>query len=126
MKTPLMLDTTRMAVHDGPGLRTTFFVKGCPLKCRWCHNPESISAKPQWARFPDKCQHHETCTMDEAACPTGALKLYGKPMSIPDIVAKAREDKVFYEQSGGGVTLSGGEPLLFWEWAVALFQAFKA
>ena len=126
MKTPLMLDTTRMAVHDGPGLRTTFFVKGCPLKCRWCHNPESISSKPQWARFPDKCQHREICTMDEAACPTGALKLYGKPMSIPDIVAKAREDKAFYKQSGGGVTLSGGEPLFFWEWAEELFKAFKA
>jgi pyruvate formate lyase activating enzyme len=63
--------------------------------------------------------------MDEASCPTGALKLYGKPMSIPEIVAKALEDKVFYEQSGGGVTLSGGEPLFFWEWAVELFTAFK-
>ena len=64
MKTPLMLDTKRMAVYDGPGIRTTFFVKGCPLKCIWCHNPESISAKPQWARFQHLCQHHATCTMD--------------------------------------------------------------
>ena len=126
VKTPLMLDTKRMAVYDGPGIRTTFFVKGCPLKCVWCHNPESISAKPQWARFQHLCQHHEKCTMDEATCPTRALKLYGKPMTIEEIVAKALEDKAFYDTSGGGVTLSGGEPLFFWEWAARLFKAFKA
>ena len=126
MKIPLMLDTKRMAVYDGPGIRTTFFVKGCPLKCIWCHNPESISAKPQWARFQHLCQHHATCTMDEATCPTRALKLYGKPMTIEEIVAKALEDKAFYDTSGGGVTLSGGEPLFFWEWAARLFKAFKA
>ena len=126
VKTPLMLDTKRMAIWDGPGIRTTFFVKGCPLKCIWCHNPESIKAEAQWARFQHLCKHHEKCTMDEATCPTRALKLYGKPMTIDEIVAKALEDKAFYDQSGGGVTLSGGEPLFFWEWAAELFKAFKA
>ena len=126
VKTPLMLDTKRMAIWDGPGIRTTFFVKGCPLKCIWCHNPESISPEAQWARFQHLCKHHEKCTMDEATCPTRALKLYGKPMTIDDIVAKALEDKAFYDESGGGVTLSGGEPLFFWEWAAELFRAFKA
>ena len=126
VKMPLMLDTKRMAIWDGPGIRTTFFVKGCPLKCIWCHNPESIKPEAQWARFQHLCKHHEHCTMDEATCPTRALKLYGKPMTIPEIVAKAMEDKVFYDQSGGGVTLSGGEPLFFWEWAAELFKAFKA
>ena len=126
VKTPLMLDTKRMAIWDGPGIRTTFFVKGCPLKCIWCHNPESIKAEAQWARFQHRCKHHEHCTMDEATCPTRALKLYGKPMTIDEIVAKALEDKAFYDQSGGGVTLSGGEPLFFWEWAAELFKAFKA
>jgi len=126
VKTPLMLDTKRMAIYDGPGIRTTFFVKGCPLKCIWCHNPESIKPEAQWARFQHLCKHHEKCTMDEATCPTRALKLYGKPMTIDDIVAKALEDKAFYDESGGGVTLSGGEPLFFWEWAVELFKAFKA
>ena len=126
MKTPLMLDTKRFAIHDGPGVRTTFFVKGCPLKCIWCHNPESISTKAQWARFQHLCQHHEKCTMDEATCPTRALKLYGKPMSIDEIVRKALEDKAFYDQTGGGVTLSGGEPLFFFEWAAQLFKALKA
>ena len=126
VKTPLMLDTKRMAIWDGPGIRTTFFVKGCPLKCIWCHNPESIKPEAQWARFQHLCKHHEHCTMDEATCPTRALKLYGKPMSIDEIVAKALEDKAFYDESGGGVTLSGGEPLFFWEWAAELFKAFKA
>ena len=125
VKTPLMLDTKRMAIWDGPGIRTTFFVKGCPLKCIWCHNPESIKSEAQWARFQHICKHHEKCTMDEATCPTRALKLYGKPMTIDEIVAKALEDKAFYDQSGGGVTLSGGEPLFFWEWAAELFKAFK-
>ncbi len=123
---PLMLDTKRLAVHDGPGIRTTFFVKGCPLRCLWCHNPESIAAERQTARFQHLCRHCATCTMDEATCPTRALKFYGKEMSIPEIVAKALEDKAFYERSGGGVTLSGGEPLFYWEWAAELFAAFKA
>ena len=126
LKTPLMLDTKRMAIWDGPGIRTTFFVKGCPLRCIWCHNPESIDVKPQTARFRHLCKHCAKCTMDEATCPTRALKFYGKPMTIDDIVAKALEDKAFYDESGGGVTLSGGEPLFFWEWAVELFRAFKA
>ena len=126
VKTPLMLDTKRMALYDGPGIRTTFFVKGCPLKCIWCHNPESIDPKPQTARFQHFCKHCTKCTMDEATCPTRALKLYGKPMTIVDIVANALEDKPFYDESGGGVTLSGGEPLFFWEWAAELFKAFKA
>ena len=126
LKTPLMLDTKRMAIYDGPGIRTTFFVKGCPLKCIWCHNPESIQTEAQWARFQHLCKHCAKCTMDEATCPTRALKLYGKPMTIDEIVAKALEDKPFYDESGGGVTLSGGEPLFFWEWAAELFKAFKA
>jgi len=126
VRTPLMLDAKRMAIWDGPGIRTTFFVKGCPLKCIWCHNPESIKPEAQWARFQHLCKHHEHCTMDEATCPTRALKLYGKPMTIDEIVAKAMEDKAFYDQSGGGVTLSGGEPLFFWEWAAELFKALKA
>ena len=126
MKTPLMLDTKRMAIWDGPGIRTTFFVKGCPLKCIWCHNPESIDSGAQWARFRHLCMRHERCTMDESTCPTRALKLYGKEMTIDAIVAKALEDKPFYDRSGGGVTLSGGEPLFFWQWAAELFKAFKA
>ena len=117
IKTPLMLDTKRMAIHDGPGIRTTFFVKGCPLKCIWCHNPESISPERQIARFKHLCQKCKKCTMDEATCPTRAFKVYGKPWSIEDLVKKALEDTPFYKRTGGGITLSGGEPLYFWQWA---------
>ena len=125
-KTPLMLDLKRMAVHDGPGMRTTFFVKGCPLRCIWCHNPESIDPKPQEARFQHLCRHCARCTRDEETCPTRAYKLYGRPQTMDDSVAKALEDRAFYDASGGGVTLSGGEPLFFWEWAAELLGRFKA
>ena len=123
---PLMLDAKRMAIHDGPGIRTTFFVKGCPLHCVWCHNPESIRTEAQWARFQHLCKHCAKCTMDEATCPTRALKLYGKPATIDELVRKALEDKAFYDRTGGGVTLSGGEPLFFWEWAYEFLSACKA
>ena len=125
MKTPLLLDVKRLAVHDGPGIRTTFHVKGCPLKCLWCHNPESQSPQPQVARFQHLCRHCAKCTLEESTCTTRALKLYGKPMPISEIVAKAMEDRPFYEESGGGITLSGGEPLFFPEWTEALLRAFK-
>ena len=124
-RTPLLLDTKRMAIHDGPGIRTSFFVKGCPLKCVWCHNPEAISTDVQWARFQHLCQHCKKCTMDEATCPTRALKLYGKPATIEELVRKALEDKAFYDRTGGGVTISGGEPLFFWEWTYDFLSACK-
>ena len=125
VRTPLMLDAKRMAIHDGPGIRTTFFVKGCPLHCVWCHNPESIKPEAQWARFQHLCQHCKKCTMDEATCPTRALKLYGRPWTIDALVKKALEDKPFYDRTGGGVTISGGEPLFFWEWTYELLSALK-
>ena len=80
MKAPLLLDIKRLAVNDGPGIRTAFFVKGCPLRCIWCHNPESQSPDGQIARFQHLCRHCERCTMDEATCPTRAFKRYGKKM----------------------------------------------
>ncbi len=126
VKTPLMLDTKRMAIHDGPGIRTTFFVKGCPLHCVWCHNPESIKTERQMARFQHLCRHCSKCTMDEATCPTRALKFYGRSATIDELVRKALEDKAFYDRTGGGVTLSGGEPLFFWEWSFEFLSACKA
>ena len=122
---PLLLDTKRMAIHDGPGMRTTFFVKGCPLHCVWCHNPESISPEKQVARFQHLCQRCRKCTMDEATCPTRALKFYGKPATVDELVKKALEDKAFYDRTGGGVTISGGEPLFFWEWTYEFLSACK-
>ena len=120
-----MLDTKRMAIHDGPGMRTTFFVKGCPLHCIWCHNPESVSSERQVARFQHLCRHCGKCTMDEATCPTRAFKVYGKPATIDELVKKALEDKAFYDRTGGGVTLSGGEALFFWEWAHDFLSACR-
>ena len=125
LKTPLLLDVKRLAVHDGPGIRTTFHVKGCPLRCVWCHNPESQSPEPQTARFQHLCRHCAKCAMDEATCPGRAFKVYGREWTIPQIVAKACEDRAFYEASGGGVTISGGEPLFFPEWTAALLRAFR-
>ena len=125
IKTPLMLDAKRMAIHDGPGMRTSFFVKGCPLACVWCHNPEAIRPERQIARFQHLCRHCRTCTMDEATCPTRALKFYGKPATIDELVRKALEDKAFYDRTGGGVTISGGEPLFFWEWTYAFLSACR-
>lgn len=125
IRTPLMLDTKRMAIHDGPGMRTTFFVKGCPLHCVWCHNPESISAERQMARFQHLCRHCKKCTLDETMCPTRALKVYGKPVTIEELVKKALEDKAFYDRTEGGVTISGGEPLFFWEWTYEFLVACK-
>ena len=118
----------RGAVHDGDGLRTTVFFKGCPLKCLWCHNPEGISREPQVAKFDHLCMGCGTCqgqrTPHAAAnCPTGAMTCYGKPQTVEDLLPILLQDKAFYDNSGGGVTLSGGECLMQPEFAVALAKA---
>jgi glycyl-radical enzyme activating protein len=144
-------DVKRFAVHDGPGIRTTLFLKGCPLNCLWCHNPEGISPKPQLAFFTHNCircgeclsackhgvhELHETgrvlrrencvaCGACEEACLGGALRLYGRTMTAEEAKGIALEDRGFYEQSGGGVTLSGGEPLLQADFCRALLRALK-
>lgn len=129
-------DIKRFAVHDGDGIRTTVFFKGCPLQCLWCHNPETISAKPQLAFYAHKCTlcskcaavcknhkiadgkhifHRFDCTLCDACvqvCPNEALIRYGKQMSCEEICDILLKDKDFYEESGGGITLSGGECLL--------------
>ena len=106
----------RMEIHDGDGLRTTVFFKGCPLKCLWCHNPESILPKPQIAFFREKCIgcgacHGERTEIAAKNCPTEALVAYGRQMEPEELVAELQKDDVFFRQSGGGVTLSGGECL---------------
>lgn len=134
-----IFDIKHFAVHDGPGIRTTLFFKGCPLKCRWCHNPESISKKKQLGYLTHKCvgcgkcvvacpQGAHTFTIDGThkfdrekcitcgecvkACPASALSIYGKETELPAILDELLEDKDFYESSDGGVTLSGGECLM--------------
>ncbi len=135
--------------EDGPGIRTTVFFKGCPLKCIWCHNPEGISPKPNlWfmeskcgmcGRCENACQkgvhifenghvlEREKCiACGECvkACPVGALELYGTQMSADEIVADVCKDSIFYGD-GGGVTLSGGEPFAQGEKLLCLLEKFK-
>ena len=133
-----MLEIQRMSTEDGPGIRTTVFFKGCTLKCQWCHNPESISPKPQLQWVGSKCIGCRTCletcpnqalTMtpdglvinrdlcqgcgacaDE--CPTTALELMGRGWQVDDLVAEVEKDRAYFEKSGGGITASGGEAAL--------------
>ena len=98
----------RYAVHDGPGIRTTVFFKGCPLSCKWCHNPEGISPDPQQVYNAGKCIQCGHCA---SLCPTGARETIGYEITVPELMKEINKDILFYEQSGGGVTFSGGEPL---------------
>ena len=149
--TGIILEPKRFAVHDGPGIRTTFFLKGCPLRCLWCHNPESILPEPEQAYYEHKCircgecvsacpngahsmreEKHEfhrnlctACGKCERACLGRALRLYGKRITPEEATALALEDRAFYEQSGGGVTLSGGEPLFQPEFCLELLKQLK-
>ena len=118
----------RMEVHDGDGLRTTVFFKGCPLRCLWCHNPESLSFEIQFAHFKHKCISCGACTgardrRAAEACPTGALWQYGKEYSVGELVDFVCRDEPFFK-NGGGVTLSGGECLAQPKFAIAVAKAF--
>ena len=134
----IVFDIQRYAIHDGPGIRTTVFLKGCSLRCFWCHNPEGLRPNPEIQFEPDKCiacgecvlactqgaQHladnqriydRHVCTVCGECvytCYGGGLSLVGKSMSVEDVLAEVLPDLPFYRDSGGGVTLSGGEPVL--------------
>jgi pyruvate formate lyase activating enzyme len=101
----------KYSIHDGPGIRTTVFMKGCPLRCAWCHNPESIDPKPQAMFFENRCILCGNCEKG-LACPTGARETVGYEISAEELMNKLRGDLLFYESSGGGITFSGGEPLM--------------
>ena len=106
-------DVKRFAVHDGDGIRTTVFFKGCPLRCAWCHNPEGLASAPQIARYTHKCIGCGECKKEGFTpedCLGEARILYGKAVTVDELLPMLLEDKDFYEASGGGVTLSGGEP----------------
>ena len=148
----LLLEIQRMSTEDGPGLRTTVFFKGCSLKCTWCHNPESIAPQPQihWigSRCIGCCTCVETCprkalTLSEKgveidrkrcdgcglcveACPSTALELLGKKWDLEALVREVLKDRVYFEKSMGGVTLSGGEPTLQAAFAAQFLQRIRA
>jgi len=132
----LVFNIMRFSLHDGPGIRTTVFLKGCPLSCPWCHNPESQSYQPEAMFVSGRCIRCQTCcyvcesgalrwnngpqrnparcTFCGAcaeACPAEARKLVGTPIQVGELVEKIRRDVAFFDESGGGVTFSGGEPL---------------
>ena len=118
------------SVHDGPGIRTTVFFKGCPLSCKWCHNPESLDQKPEEVFYPHKCIKCGQCNTKSERfgerCPTGARETVGYEITVPDLMKEINKDLLFYEQSGGGVTFSGGEPLFQAEFLLeALAQCRK-
>jgi pyruvate formate lyase activating enzyme len=138
MQTGKIFDIKKYAIHDGPGIRTTVFFKGCPLSCWWCHNPESISRSIQRLYRNERCIACQECVVacpEDAIratakglewnpsdcvycrtcagiCPAEAVEFIGKTMSVDEVVAEITKDTVFYDESRGGVTLSGGEPLM--------------
>ncbi len=149
--TATILEIQRMSTEDGPGIRTTVFFKGCPLKCRWCHNPESISPHPQLHWLSNQCIECKTCldacpegtlTFTETGnhidrdrctgcglcveeCPAAALELLGRRWAAGDLVAEVTKDRSYFEASSGGVTLGGGEPTLQGPFVLELLRSLK-
>ena len=119
----MIFDIQRFSLHDGPGIRTTVFLKGCQLHCLWCHNPESISPEQDTMFFEDKCIQCEMC---KVGCHSGALTVVGRKMDVGEVLEVLEKDRLFYENSGGGITLSGGEPLMQWQFAAALLKECKS
>ena len=125
----IICDIKRFAVHDGDGIRTTVFFKGCPLKCVWCHNPESISFKTETAFYRNKCIGCGECKRSDFIpdmCLGKARVVYGREVSIDELIPLLLEDRDFYESSGGGVTLSGGECLCQADFCAELLKSLKA
>ena len=123
-----IFEIKRFAVHDGDGIRTTVFFKGCPLRCLWCHNPEGLSAKHEVAFYEHKCISCGECQKDNFAvsdCLGGARVEYGKKISISELLPMLLEDKEFFDNSGGGVTLSGGECLMWSDFCAELLKELK-
>lgn len=147
-----VFNVQRYSVHDGEGIRTIVFLKGCPLRCKWCSNPESQRLEPELARNQDRClgadkcgfclqacpgkalfvpsgnlpeldiNRCDGCMLCAASCPSGALTAYGADRTVDDVLKTVEQDSLFYARSGGGMTLSGGEPFMQADFALALLR----
>ena len=155
--TGIIFNIQRLTIHDGPGLRTELFLKGCPLRCDWCSNPESWLPQIQVGIYKAKCISRKKCGMCEDGCPdasmlnfyrgklvsvdrekctnclgcynecpSDAIKQWGKAMTVEECMKEIRKDIGYYERSGGGVTVSGGEPLVQSDFVAELFKACKS
>ncbi|UCH90255.1 MAG: glycyl-radical enzyme activating protein, partial [Thermoplasmata archaeon] len=146
--TGFVFDIKKYAIHDGPGIRTTVFFKGCPLHCQWCQNPESWKREPELGLRTGRCVRcgqcveictHQATTLTEDqpstdankcklcgecvdACMAGAREIIGQEMTVGEVMVEVEKDVVFYDQSNGGVTFSGGEPLMQPEFLLALLN----
>jgi pyruvate formate lyase activating enzyme len=156
----LVYNIQKYTIHDGPGIRTEIFFKGCPLSCPWCSNPEGMIREPEIGVYPSKCMSKDKCGWCVKACPKGAdtpisfdadgilakvaqddfcggclkcadvcpgraIMVWGSYMTVPELMSVIEEDRGFYERSGGGVTLNGGEVMLQWEFCSLLLKACK-
>lgn len=133
----MIFDVKEMAVHDGPGIRTTVFFKGCPLRCKWCHNPDGFSSEKQLFTSPKLCTKcgccHRTCAHEECrpfgrcifSCPGGLLKITGRDIGAHKLADELLQGAKILGDSFGGFTFSGGEPLLQWEFLIELASELK-
>ena len=150
-QTGVIFNVQRYCINDGPGIRTTVFMKGCPLNCAWCHNPESKKAAPQGMFRSSLCtacgkcalvceenchqitdgkhvfnpQKCVACTKCVMQCPAGAMEFMGEEKTVAEVLAEVEKDKIFYETSDGGLTVSGGEPFFQSEFLISLLKAAK-
>jgi pyruvate formate lyase activating enzyme len=151
MESGMVFNIQRFSLHDGPGIRTTIFFKGCPLNCMWCQNPEGISLRPLLLQYPGRClgcsscidiceqqaivkgttgvridhQRCNLCLKCAAVCPVEAIQVAGKVVTVEELIIEAHKDRLIFEESGGGVTISGGEPFMQPEFMIALLRRLK-
>lgn len=148
---PLICDIHRFALDDGPGIRTTVFLKGCPLSCVWCHNPEAMQVEREVAWYPDRCircgackaicpaaaisdnpalqidrSRCTACGSCDESCPAMAIRMIGREYPLDELLELILRDRQFFDASGGGVTFSGGEPTLWMQYLGAALKALKS